>query len=228
MDTRALSVSSSLSGAGEIQNQSYPIQQGIFYSTYKDVLANRKFASPQLEVCDPTLKADTIGKHHLYKVKGTDSQGEFEVFRRFKQFDLLRRILFNRFMGLYVPSIPEKKAMGKTDNFFVIERMHHLNSFLKEITQLPYLYESQEFSLFIRPPGDLETVYSQLPSMNPVKLLDRLRQVMPIDARIAGDEGHVQHLNKDVINAFVKESYVLMTALQQFKMHMRVMVPIKE
>jgi sorting nexin-1/2 len=124
------------------------------------LIANKKLSPPELEVCDPQLKADTIGKHHLYKVKGRDHQGEFEVFRRFKQFDLLRRTLFSRFLGLYVPSLPEKKAMGKTDQFFVQERMHHLNAFLKEISQLPYLYESQEFQLFMRPPGDLDVCFT--------------------------------------------------------------------
>jgi hypothetical protein len=95
-------------------------------------MIHRKFAPPELVVCEPTLKADTIGKHHLYKVKGKDQHGDFEVFRRFKQFDLLRRTLFTRFMGLYVPQIPEKKTVGNTDNFFVLERMQYLNAFLKE------------------------------------------------------------------------------------------------
>ncbi|TNV81241.1 hypothetical protein FGO68_gene10278 [Halteria grandinella] len=205
-----------------------PPQTGPVYSNYKDLFTHKKAEPPSIQVCDPTLKADTIGSHHLYKIKGSDHQGEFEVFRRFKQFDLLRRTLFNRFLGLYVPSLPEKKAMGKTDNFFVVERMYQLNSFMKEIAQLPYIYESQEFALFLRPPGDLEAVFSQLPSMNTFKLLDRLREVMPVPNAHTGDDYQVENFNKNVINAFVKESQVLMTSLQQFKLHMKVIVPIKE
>jgi hypothetical protein len=49
--------------------------------------------------------------------------------------------------------------------------------------------------------------------MNTFKLLERLRLVMPVDAKITGDDNHVEFLNKNVINAFVKESQMLMTAL---------------
>jgi sorting nexin-1/2 len=69
----------------------------------------------------------------LYKVRGRDHQGEFEVLRRFKQFDMLRKVLFARFLGLYVPPIPEKKATGNTEAPFVEERMFYLNKFMKDI-----------------------------------------------------------------------------------------------
>jgi hypothetical protein len=35
--------------------------------------------------------------------------GDVEVFRRFRHFHELREVLFSRFLGLYVPPIPEKK-----------------------------------------------------------------------------------------------------------------------
>jgi hypothetical protein len=34
-----------------------------------------------------------------------------EVYRRFRNFNEIREILFTRFLGLYVPPIPEKKKM---------------------------------------------------------------------------------------------------------------------
>ena len=39
-----------------------------------------------------------------------DNEGTFEVFRRFKEFDLLRNVLATRFPGLYVPPVPRKKV----------------------------------------------------------------------------------------------------------------------
>jgi len=98
-----------------------------------ELLALKKFPEPEIEVCEPTLKPDTIGKHHVFKVKGKDHQGEFEIYRRFKQFDMLRKTLFIRFLGLYVPPIPEKKAVGNTTSNFVEERMFYLNRFLREL-----------------------------------------------------------------------------------------------
>lgn len=64
--------------------------------------------------------------------------------------------------------------------------------------------------------------------MNTFKLLDRLREVMPVPNAMTGDDAQVENFNKNAINAFVKESQVLMTSLQQFKLHMKVIVPIKE
>ncbi len=125
----------------------------------KELMELRRYPEPEMEVCEPTLKADTLGKHHVFKVRGKDHLGEFEIYRRFKQFDLLRKTLFTRFLGLYVPPIPEKKAVGNTTAFFVEERMFYLNRFLKEIIKLPYLYESYEFAAFIRPMGELEVAF---------------------------------------------------------------------
>lgn len=132
-------------------------------------------------VCEPQNKADTIGKHTVYKIKGRDHLGEFEIFRRFKQFDLLRRTFTIRFLGLYVPPIPEKKAVGKTEAFFVEERMFYLNRFVEDLCHLPYLYESQEFAIFLRPPGDFDLCIASLPPLTTETMLARLREIVPLN-----------------------------------------------
>jgi hypothetical protein len=67
----------------------------------------RKFDPPLIEVCEPTKKAS----HHEYKVKGSDRSLPFEIWRRYNNFYELRNVLFSRFLGLYVPPIPEKKKL---------------------------------------------------------------------------------------------------------------------
>jgi sorting nexin-1/2 len=106
------------------------------------MLSRKKYDPPKIDVVDTRVQNDTIGKHHLYKIKGSDHLGEFEVFRRYKQFHMLRNVLFTRFMGLYVPPIPEKKQIGNHEEHFVQERRFFLDKFLKDIAGLPYLYES--------------------------------------------------------------------------------------
>ena len=96
-----------------------PIDLTSIVTSFKDMLARKKLNPPTINVCETKVQNDTIGKHHMYKVKGTDHLGEFEVYRRYKQFYLLRNVLHSRFLGLYVPPIPEKKAMGNTDEMFV-------------------------------------------------------------------------------------------------------------
>ena len=65
-----------------------------------------------------------------------------------------------------MPPIPEKKTLGNTDEAFVQERMYFLDKFMKDIAGLPYLYESQEFGTFLRPAGDLENCFNQLPLLS--------------------------------------------------------------
>ena len=129
---------------------------------------------------------------------------------------MLRKVLFARFLGLYVPPIPEKKATGNTEAPFVEERMFYLNKFMKDIAQLPYLYESEEFALFLRPPtADIDQAFMQLPLLTSDKLLARLREVMPLQE--TNDEFRIKHLNENVLNAFIKECSGLQQALNAFK-----------
>jgi len=47
-------------------------------------------------------------KHTAYIIEGSDSLGDFVVTRRYKEFLLIREILFSRYPGLYIPPIPQK------------------------------------------------------------------------------------------------------------------------
>jgi hypothetical protein len=55
-----------------------------------------------------------------------------------------------------MPPIPPKKTMDKTDKRLVEDRSQLLNLFIKQLVRCPYLYESEEFRLFIRPHIPLE------------------------------------------------------------------------
>ena len=52
---------------------------------------------------------------------------------------------------------------------------------MKEIGRLPYLYESEEFQVFLRPQGDVEKCLKQMPKINTDQLLERFRNCMPVN-----------------------------------------------
>lgn len=175
-------------------------------NSFRDIMSLRKHEPPQIEVCEPTIKSGTASKHHVYKVRGRDHLGEFDVYRRFREFDQLRKVLYSRFLGLYVPPIPDKKAVGKTDNMVVEERMFFLDRFMKEICTLPYLYESEELQAFLRPTTpnqDVERALELLPRLSTDDLLIRFRNVMPVNES-AGDL-KLKSYNEG-INDFVRDS----------------------
>jgi hypothetical protein len=70
-----------------------------------------------ITVEDPQLN----DSYFTYKVIGTDREGPFEVRRRYSDFDLLRKRMSQRWVGIYLPPISGKRA----DNNF----LHALNVF---------------------------------------------------------------------------------------------------
>jgi hypothetical protein len=59
--------------------------------------------------------------------------------------------------------------------------MHFLDRFMKDVTLLPYLYESAEFQVFARPQGDIEKAMKTLPLQTTDDILLRFRTIMPIN-----------------------------------------------
>lgn len=97
------------------------IREGFdgYAQSYKDIMSLRVLKAPNITVCDAQLMGSGPSKHHAYRVKGTDHFGDVEVFRRYKEFDRIRKILMERFPGLFVPPLPEKKKINNTKKEFV-------------------------------------------------------------------------------------------------------------
>ncbi len=102
----------------------------------------------QFEVVKPCLISN---KYVAYVVRGEDSLEGFEATRRYNEFHTLRQTICQRWPGLFVPCIPEKKAVGNKDVKFIIERRYFLERFVKQISQFSILLNSEEFRIFARP-----------------------------------------------------------------------------
>ena len=60
--------------------------------------------------------------------------------------------------------------------------MTFLDRFMKDITLLPYLYESPEFQVFIRPVGgNLDNALKGMTPMTTDDILARFRAIMPVN-----------------------------------------------
>jgi hypothetical protein len=109
---------------------------------------------------------------------------------------------------------------------------------MKEIANLPYLYESEELQLFLRPPAphtnDCEKALELQPRLTTDDLLARYRLVMPLN-EMAGEQkikayndSKFLFISKLVINDFVRDCKDYTEHLRGFKKHIKVIVPIKE
>jgi hypothetical protein len=60
-------------------------------------------------------------------------------------------------------------------------RRHFLERFLRDICMLPYLYESQEFQVFVRGKMEIEKEIKMLDQLNTDNYLQRYRTIMPVN-----------------------------------------------
>jgi len=80
-------------------------------TSFRDLVKLKKYDFPEILVSEPVSKGSGPTKHVVYKVTGRDYLGEFEIMRRYSHFLLFREVLFNRFIGLFIPPIPPKKKI---------------------------------------------------------------------------------------------------------------------
>lgn len=75
-----------------------------------------------MEEEEPRIRKFTVANpvkvsgHIKYTVTGEDSEGNFEATRRFNEFFTLRKVLLERWPGIYIPALPEKKLVGNKDD----------------------------------------------------------------------------------------------------------------
>jgi hypothetical protein len=70
-------------------------------------------ARAMITVSSPGLSSD---KSHIdYKIHGRDVDGDFEVMRRYRDFLAIRTILVQNWPGCYVPQIPPKQMVVRSN-----------------------------------------------------------------------------------------------------------------
>lgn len=148
----------------------------------------------QFSVKNPTK----VSGHIKYNVTGVDSDGPFEDQRRYKEFNALRIVLAQRWPGIYIPPIPEKKLVGNNDEEFVEERRSLLERFMKECGKYEYVTHSKEFKLFAREKGDIEKMFGTLGRLTPMQILEKYRLNFNIDEDQEGSP--LSHYKENIID----------------------------
>lgn len=139
------------------------------------------------EVEDPKVKLFAVTNpakvsgHIRYTVSGVDSEGPFEETRRFSEFFALRNVLYQRWPGIYIPALPEKKLVGSKSEQFIEERRSLLERFMKELAKYDYLIHSKEFKIFARDKGDIGKILNTLLKQTPKQILEKYRLNFNVD-----------------------------------------------
>ena len=102
----------------------------------------------QLFVSDPIMNKEGVTGFTSYTLQGTKIPEPLS--RRYRDFDALRRKLIERWPGVFIPNIPHKKTVGNTDKEIIDLRIEMINRFLKKLSQINYLFNSDEMELFLQ------------------------------------------------------------------------------
>ena len=146
-----------------------------------------------------------------YTLTGTDIAEQLT--RRYSDFHALYEKLVARWTGIYVPRIPPKKITKNTSRKMIKGRMRLLNRFCLNLSNIDYLYSSDETSLFKGNTPDLANAITKLPDFSTEEYLTKLKDAFP-----QYDENYDILIGKGKINEFdlfLKKSLKTITIFQK-------------
>lgn len=127
----------------------------------------------------------------------------------------MRSILTKNYPGFYIPAIPPKVKIGKMEDNIIQERCYLFNRCMKDISEIPYLWESDEVKIFIRPNMSASKALSLIPAPTPEQIYERILRITNINPEI--EDSKVSRYS-DSIRDFVISSKEIFPLLAKFKM----------
>ncbi|CAI2363823.1 unnamed protein product [Moneuplotes crassus] len=170
----------------------------------------------KITVSEPKKQSSgVVGNHTEYRVKGNNSGGDFDENRRYKEFYSLRNLLNQNWPGFFIPAIPPKVKIGKMENSVVQERCYLFNRFMKDVSETPHLWESDEVKTFIKPNMGVGQALSLIAAPTPESIFERVTKTTGINHEEI-DDAKVNRYT-DSIREFVISSKDIFPLLAKFK-----------
>ena len=144
---------------------------------------------------NPEKHEKNIGTFISYTLNGTDITEKMS--RRYSDFFALYEKLLQRWPGVYIPRIPPKIITKNTSRKRIKRRMRLLNRFCLNLSNIDYLYASDETSIFKSNSQDVASLISKLPELNLEETLNRMKEAFP-----QYDENYDILIGKPKINDF--------------------------
>ena len=115
---------------------------------------------PELYVSDPQYIKEGMKGFTFYSLKG--SHVPETINRRYRDFEALRKKMVERWPGIFIPKLPNKKKVGNKGKNISIIRVEMLNRFLKKISKIKYLINSVELKLFLQNKNNVGKIFDEL------------------------------------------------------------------
>ena len=137
----------------------------------------KELTSYPMFIDNPKKVEKSMSSFVSYDLDGTDIPDKLQ--RRYSDFFSLYEKLVQRWPGLFIPRIPPKKITGNTDPFYIRIRMRLLNRFLLKISEIDYLYKSEETQIFKSNVQEAHSQIDKLPDLGYNVILGKLKEAFP-------------------------------------------------
>lgn len=146
-----------------IFQDSYSFKQ-TYISLYKKIKGEKIILSKKLKkkllfnleinVGDFIVSEGLIFNYVNYEIEGKINKKNFELYRRYSEFAVYRKLLRKNWPGVFIPFLPPKKTYGNLDDTFIIMRRKFLQYFSNKICSSPHLASSFETKIFLEPKNE--------------------------------------------------------------------------
>ena len=125
---------------------------------------------------NPEKQGKNVGSFISYTLNGTDIVGKMS--RRYSDFFALYEKLVQRWPGVYIPRIPPK-LITKNSKIKIKRRMRLLNRFCLNLSEIDYLYNCEETSLFKSNNQDIAILINKIPELTLEETIHRMKEAFP-------------------------------------------------
>ena len=123
---------------------------------------------------NPEKHGKNVGSFISYTLNGKDIIGKMT--RRYSDFFALYEKLVQRWPGVYIPKIPPKIITKNTSRKKIKRRMRLLNRFCLNLSEIDYLYNCDETSLFKSNNQDIAILINKIPELTLEETLHRMKE----------------------------------------------------
>ena len=103
--------------------------------------------SQQLFVSDPVYNREGFSGFTSYNLQG--QRLTEPISRTYRDFEALRKKLVEHWPGVFIPNLTQIKTESKKDTEIVVMRIDIMNRFLKQLSNIDYLFNSDEMESFL-------------------------------------------------------------------------------
>ena len=146
-----------------IFQDNYSFKQ-TYASLYKQIKGEKIYLSKKMKkkltfnleinVGDFIVSEGLIFNYVNYEIEGKINKKPFELYRRYSEFAVYRKLLRKNWPGVFIPFLPPKKTYGNLDDTFIIMRRKFLQYFSNKICSAPHLASSFETKIFLEPKNE--------------------------------------------------------------------------